>query len=89
MLPVVCAKTNIGDVTSTASNIKLNNFFIIVMIKNFLFFSQNRQFGFEPKKPYDLAAAEGGGGPVDLQFPHWCAGEDLNLHAREGATTSR
>ena len=34
---------------------------------------RNRQFVFEPKKPYDLAAAEGGGRSGDLQFPFWCA----------------
>ena len=34
---------------------------------------RNRQFVFEPKKPYDLAAAEGGGWPVDLTFPKWCS----------------
>ena len=33
---------------------------------------RNREFVFEPKKPYDLAAAEGGGGVVGLQFPKWC-----------------
>ena len=32
---------------------------------------RNRQFVFEPKNPYDFAAAEGGGGPVDLTFPKW------------------
>ncbi len=40
---------------------------------------RNRQFFFEPKPPYDLAAAEGGGGSVDLQFPKWCARQDSNL----------
>ena len=30
------------------------------MIKNFSFPQRNRQFVFEPKKPYDLAAACGG-----------------------------
>ena len=59
------------------------------MIKNFLFFFQNRQFVFAPKIQYELVAGRSEAASSGLLFPKWCAGEDLNLQALAGATTSR
>ena len=42
---------------------------------------ENRQFVFAPKIQYKLAAERSEAGSQNLQFPLWCAGEDLNLHA--------
>ena len=42
------------------------------MIKIFLSASNGIWNFFCPENPYDLAAAEGGGGPVDLTFPLVC-----------------
>ena len=50
---------------------------------------RNREFVFEPKKPYDLAAAEGGGGVVGLQFPKWCRGRDSNPQGLRHTILSR
>ena len=41
-------------------------------MKKFSFPTENRQFRFEPKNPYDLVAAEGREAPRDLTFPDWC-----------------
>ena len=59
------------------------------MIKKFSFLFQNRQFVFAPKIQYKLAAERSEAGFHSLQFPQWCAGEDSNLQALTGATTSR
>lgn len=50
---------------------------------------QNRQFIFEPKMQYILTAKRSEAAVSNLQFPKWCAGEDSNLQALAGATTSR
>ena len=42
---------------------------------------ENRQFVFAPKIQYKLAAERSEANLQNLQFPQWCAGEDLNLHA--------
>ena len=43
---------------------------------------QNRQLVFLPPKPYDLAAAEGGGGPVDLSFSKMWPQRESNPYLR-------
>ena len=50
-----------------------------VVMKKFSFPTENRQFRFEPKIPYDLVAERRGTRREDLTFPDWCAHEDSNL----------
>ena len=50
---------------------------------------RNREFVFTPKIEYELVAERGEANLSSLQFPTWCAGEELNLQALTGATTSR
>ena len=47
-------------------------------MKKFSFPTENRQFLFEPKNPYDLAAERRVPRREDLTFPDWCAYEESN-----------
>ena len=49
---------------------------------------RNRQFVFAPKIQYKLAAERSEADPSCLQFPYWCAGEDLNLHVLANTSPS-
>ena len=50
---------------------------------------RNREFVFTPKIEYELVAERSEANLSNLQFPYWCAGEDLNLHVPKDTTTSR
>ena len=50
---------------------------------------RNRQLIFSPKIQYNLVAERSEASRNRLQIPYWCAGEDSNLQALAGATTSR
>ena len=50
---------------------------------------RNRQFEFSPKLQWALAAERSEAVVSDLQFPFWCPGQDSNLHALAGYSTSR
>gem|GEM_PF-4690417 len=48
-------------------------------MKKFSFPTENRQFRFEPKNPYDVVAERRVPRREALTFPDWCPREDSNL----------
>ena len=48
-------------------------------MEKFSFPTENRQFRFEPKNPYDLVAERRVPRLEDLTFPDWCPHEESNL----------
>ena len=59
---------NLSEMTAFLKNIGANHFL------------RNRQFEFEPKTPWDLAAERSEAVISNLQFPIWCSRQESNLH---------
>ena len=59
---------DLGGMTAFLKNIGANHFL------------RNRQFEFEPKTPWDLAAERSEAVISNLQFPIWCPRQESNLH---------
>ncbi len=60
-------ENNLSEMTAFLKNIGANHVL------------RNRQFEFEPKTPWDLAAERSEAVISDLQFPIWCAQQESNL----------